>query len=633
MSVSPTYLGTVDDVKGSTISVNLTKSSVSGLVYVEGHGYRVGQLGSFVRIPLGYVDLFGVVSQVGAGAVPERLSADARHGDRWMTVQLVGEGTRHSPFRRGLSQYPTIGDTVHIVTEEDLSRIYGELDAPNFVRVGHLATSDAIPALVDINRLVTRHSAVVGTTGSGKSTTVAGILAALSDPNAFPSARIIVLDIHGEYAKALSDRATIFRINPNERKKERPLYIPYWAMTFDELLAVTWGTVKDDAGRGAIMEKISDLKSAALTATPREGITPDTMTVDSPVPFSIHTAWLDLHRLLYANHVVGPTSGQSTATEALLLGPDDKPIQPGDAMNVIPPKYRPLSPKAVFNSGSPLNIRRQIDALASRLRDPRFDFLFRPGEWCPNKEGVPKKDLDSLLADWIGGPRPIAILDLSGIPPTVLTDLVGVLLRIIYDALFWARDLSEGGRERPLLLVLEEAHSYLNEAGSGSAASSVRRIVKEGRKYGIGAMIVSQRPAEIDSTILSQCGTIFAMRLANSMDRGHVTSAAPDNLEGLFAMLPILRTGEAIIAGEAVQLPIRTLVDPPAPNRRPDSEDPMVHVGVVDANEGGDRGPGGWNRKREKQNYEEVVAVWRKQRPRSPRITDNQSVERNDKRG
>jgi len=216
-----------------------------------------------------------------------------------------------------------------------------------------------------------------------------------------------------------------------------------------------------------------------------------------------------------------------------------------------------------------------------------------------------------LLEQWIGGPQLITILDLSGIPPSVRTDLVGTLLRIIYDALFWARNLSEGGRERPLLLVLEEAHGYLGQGDTGPAAMAVRRIVKEGRKYGIGAMIVSQRPSEIDTTILSQCGTILAMRLSNPTDRSHITATVTDNLEGLLSMLPILRTGEAIIVGEAVHLPVRTLIDPPGKDRRPDSSDPFVYD---------DKGPGGWNRKGEKSNYADVVAVWRRQEPRSPRI-------------
>ncbi len=612
MPHDPAFLGTVQDVQGATISVALNPDTVSGLAFVEGHGYRIGQVGSFVRIPMGYVDLFGVVSQVGAGAVPERLAEVEPHGYRWMTVQLVGEGHRRGEFKRGLSQYPTVGDQVHLVTEQDLVRIYGRPDSPNFVRVGNLASAESIPALLDVDKLVTRHSAVVGATGAGKSTTVAGLLVSLSDKIRYPSARIIILDIHDEYAPALKDRATVFRVNPTTNQNELSLCIPYWAMTFDELLSVTFGSL-DDTSRGAVLEKITALKLSALATQPRAGVTENNLTVDTPAPFSIHKLWFDLYRLVNATHTVA--GGQSEQTEAPLLDENKAPVQCGDPLRVIPPKYKPHTQAAgtekIYLSSSPLNIRRPLESLASKLRDPRFDFLFKPGPWCPNVEGLPKEDLDSLLEQWIGGPQLITILDLSGIPPSVRTDLVGTLLRIIYDALFWARNLSEGGRERPLLLVLEEAHGYLGQGDTGPAAMAVRRIVKEGRKYGIGAMIVSQRPSEIDTTILSQCGTILAMRLSNPTDRSHITATVTDNLEGLLSMLPILRTGEAIIVGEAVHLPVRTLIDPPGKDRRPDSSDPFVYD---------DKGPGGWNRKREKSNYADVVAVWRRQEPRSPRI-------------
>jgi len=222
--------------------------------------------------------------------------------------------------------------------------------------------------------------------------------------------------------------------------------------------------------------------------------------------------------------------------------------------------------------------------------------------------------LDALLEDWIGSRKPISILDLSGVPSAALNDLVGVLLRVLYDALFWARNLPEGGRERPLMLVLEEAHSYLGKDHSGAAAAAVRRIAKEGRKYGVGTMIVSQRPSEIDPTILSQCGTIFAMRLANDTDRNQVAGAAADNLKGLFDMLPVLRTGEAIIVGEAVSLPIRTLIDRPEKDRRPDSGDPRVVV-RGDPNKDGYEGEGGWAVARQAEDYAIVMRQWRKQTP------------------
>jgi hypothetical protein len=614
MPSSPTYLGTVQDVQGATISIALDKDTVAGLAFIDGHGYRIGQIGSFVRISIGFTDLFAIVSQVGAGAVPEALIKAEPYGYRWMKVQLLGEGQRAGEFKRGISQYPTIGDEAHLVTEQDLTRLYGRPEAPNFVKIGSLASAESIPALIDIDRLVTRHSAVVGATGSGKSTTVANLLASLSDPNRYPSARIIILDIHGEYHSALLDRATVFRVNADESRGEKPLCIPYWALSFDELLRVTPFRSLTDADRTSIIEKVKQLKFSSFQEQARAGVTADTMTVDTPIPFSIHRLWYELHRLVCSTHTA-QSANQSNATEAIEQDAQGQPIL-GDIMRVTPPKYRPITQggaNRVYLSGSPLNIRRPILALESLLRDTRYDFLFRPGAWCPKPDlqhldAQPSEDIDSLLKSWVGGDKPITILDLSGVPVSILMDLIGVVIRLLFDSLFWSRYLPEGGRKRPLLFVLEEAHAYLNSGNEGSASIAARRIVKEGRKYGVGAMIVSQRPAEIDPTILSQCGTVFAMRLANATDRSHVTGTVSDNLEGLFNMLPSLRTGEAIIVGESVQLPLRALIEAPAKNRRPDSQDPKIYD--PDCN-------GGWNCAKQQEDYAKVAEVWRSENPRT----------------
>lgn len=600
---NPTFLGTVQDVNGVSVSIALDPDTISGLTFVDGQGYRIGQVGSFVRIPIGYTDLFGIVSQVGAGAVPERLATSQPFGHRWMTAQLFGEGTRRGEFKRGIAQYPAIGDPVHIVTESDLERIYGREGAGRFVRVGSLANSDAVPALVDIDKLVTRHCAVVGATGSGKSTTVAGLLNTLSDPETYPAARIVVLDLHGEYASALGDRARIFRINPNVARGELPLEVPYWALTFDELLAVTVGGAEEKE-RAALIERVTQAKRETLIAFPRNGIDPQHVTADSPIPFSLHQLWLDLFIEIAATHTTQGT-GQSRATIAWEVDANNQPVQQGDAMTVTRPRFQAQVPQRIFLSGSSLNIRRHLELLESKLRDPRLNFLFSAGQYGPNASGQVASDLDSLLTSWMGCDRPITILDLSGVPTSISTHVVGSLLRILYDSLFWGRNLPEGGRERPLLVVLEEAHTYLGSGGSNFAAQAVRRMVKEGRKYGIGAMIVSQRPSDIDPTILSQCGTMFAMRLSNGSDRAQVVSSVTDNLEGLMSMLPILRTGEAIIVGEGVQLPMRAQITAPPPGRRPDSQDPLVFQGSGR--------PGGWNQNVVDERMSRVIEVWRRQ--------------------
>lgn len=617
MQRDPTFIGMVQDVHGATITVELSNETVTGLGFVHGEGYRIGQVGSFVRIPLGFVDLYGVVSQVGAGAAPERDEDRQIYGNRWVKVQLVGEGQRGGRFERGISQHPTIEDRVHIVTETDLLAIYGSGDPQDFVSVGHLASAESIPSLVNINKLVTRHCAVVGATGSGKSTTVAGLLTALSEPTRYPSARIVVLDIHGEYAKALADRASVFRVAVQSSENQRALFIPFWALSFDELVGLAFGRL-NDAQAAAVADAIVQLKKEGLEAQPRDGMEESRVTVDSPIPFCLHKLWFELHKREHHTLIPRPGGAADEVDPAYVFGPDNQPQQLGDAISVTPPLYRTVkttgpAPERVQLGRDPIGIRQQLAGLASRLRDPRFAFLFKPGDWLPDINGKTVKDLDALLEGWIGGPQPITILDLSGIPSSVLNDLIGALLRVLYDAIFWARNLPEGGRERPLFIVLEEAHAYLSKENSGAAAAAVRRIAKEGRKYGVGMMIVSQRPSEIDSTILSQCGTLFAMRLSNDTDRSHVTSAAPDNLKGLFDMLPVLRTGEAIIVGEAVSLPVRTLISSPPPHRRPDSVDPIVVARFIQE-DGYDR-PGSWVQRRDPPDYAAMVRQWRQQDP------------------
>ncbi len=615
-----TAIGTVQDVSGTTVSVTLGLNQSSGLTFVKGQGYRIGQIGSFVKIPVGYGELFGIVSQVGASAVPASRADDRVDDHRWMTVQLIGEGQKSETFQRGISQYPTIDDEVHLVSESDLQAIYGKLgELNNFVRIGHITGSESIDALVDINKLVTRHSAVVGTTGSGKSTTVAGILSALSDPVRFPSARIVVLDLHGEYAKSLGDRANIFRINPSARAaNERPLRIPYWALNFDEMLRLTFGALPADGkARNVILEKVIAAKAESLSIYPRDGIDEASVGGDSPVPFSLNKLWYDLYCAEFGTFdpALGPpTDPVSWTYEKDAHGQD----RVGDARLGIPPRFRRVKDIKGDNEKirylpDPLNLTSALENLGSKLRVSRFDFLLKAGGWHPELDGKVEKDLPELIKLWIGGANTTSIIDLSGVPASMTNDIIGVVLRVLYDALFWARDLSEGGRERPLLIVMEEAHNYLNSASDSLAASIVQRIVKEGRKYGIGAMIVSQRPAEIDPTILSQCGTFFALRLSNATDRSHVTGTLSDNLEGLTNMLPILRTGEAIVLGEAVSMPMRASIQAPPKDRRPDSQDPLVCDVMLPEDS---QSPGGWNVPLDPEvSYDEFVRVWRQQNP------------------
>ena len=616
-STDPSRLGTVENVNGSSVSVKLLESTPGGLLFVKGEAYRVGQVGGFVRIPSGYVDLYGVISVVGAGAVPGPPDLAPQFGNRWLTVELVGQGRRGTKFERGISQYPSIGDSVHVVTESDLKTVYAPGDEDGYVAVGRVASAESIRAYLELNRLVSRHSAIVGSTGAGKSNAVANLLGAVSDQARFKSARVVLFDLHGEYAKAFGDLARVFRVGADAETGERELHVPFWALTAEEFISMAMGTVSGTPFT-LLQEKLLSSKRASKPGGISHGLPDHAVTVDTPLPFSVHQLWHDLYSLQCATHSVSKNQNQTEATRVYIEdgAPPTKAI--GDADKLVRPRFQPIMTEAGANKvygGLYIDApRTHLDLLESRLRDPRMQFLFNPGEWAVAKDGSTKSDLDALLAEWIGADTPISVFDLSGIPTAIVDDLVGAVLRVLYDAVYWGRFKQEGGRERPLLIVLEEAHVYLG-AQKGRAANAARRIAKEGRKYGVGLMLVSQRPSEIDATILSQCGTIVALRLTNDSDRTQVTSCASDNLKGLFSMLPILRTGEALIVGEAVNMPLRAMIDLPAEGRRPDSDDPVVVV-PKGANGKRVRG-GGWTESVKNENYKPLVKAWRKQDPRA----------------
>jgi uncharacterized protein len=596
----PTFLGKVATVSGSSLNVQLARSVASGLSIINGQTYRVGQVGSFVRIPQGYQDLFGVVSEVGANAAPENITSFDGDTGRWMKIQLVGEAVGGA-FERGISQYPNIGDTVHLATESHLRRIY-DTKGQAHVTVGTLSSAESITAKVALNELITRHSAVLGSTGSGKSTTIASLLRSIISPEEserqYPSARVLMLDIHGEYSGALADVSQVFSVDP--QKGESCLLIPYWALDSTDLLDFLTGKLEGNHAI-AFTDKIFALKSASNDARNFPGVDSDSITVDTPLPFSLKKLWYDLIDFEIATFD-GPQRDQSTRQEL------------GDVATLKPPKYKPhaMGSAGPFLNQRALGIQRQLKLLRSRLLDRRYDFLLHPGGWEPDEHGKAERDLDALIGGWLGGEKPITILDLSGVPSVVLEQLVGSILKIIYESLFWSREKTEGGIERPLLIVMEEAHRYLSGDSNNLASQTVQKIAKEGRKYGVGAMIVSQRPSEVNETILSQCGTFFTLRLSNPVDRARVQGTLPDGLVSLLDVLPVLRTGEAIITGEAAKLPMRCRITLPVKENRPRSEDPKVSEK--------------WALPRKPEGYDRVIASWRAQKPRA--VVKNLNIER-----
>lgn len=615
IKTNPAIIGSVRSISGTNVSVQLYPSTNSTISYIFGNGYKVGQVGGFVKIPQGFINLYGTIVQIGADAIPESMRNNPNMGVRWMTVQLVGEGAIGQPFERGISQYPMIDDDVYIVTEDDLVNIYGRENGAEFVPVGTISGAENIPALVDINKLVTRHSCIVGSTGTGKSTTVAGLINTLIDSIVFPSSRIILIDIHGEYGKTFKSRANIFRIMP-EDSADKKLVVPFWAMSFDEFVSFAFGDIQDN-DRFPLSELVLSLKKLTIEKNPClfSYLNKDDITVDTPIPFSLQRLFLYLYRSMFATHSCTGTGQKicaidkefdETATTEAFETNEDGSKMTGSIDPFVLPKYKEQQQSKIYLSAATMNLRRQLIALQAKMADPRLDFALKPEGFIPESDGNITNDVHSLLKLWMGE-NTLSVFDVSGVPSGILHDIIGILLRVMYDSMFWSRNLKQGGRTRPLLIVMEEAHNYLGSDNYSRASKVVRRLVKEGRKYGISAMVVSQRPSEIDPTILSQCGTTIALRLTNSNDRGIIANSISDNLSNLVNMLPILKTGESIIVGEAVKMPMRAIITFPEKKNRPDSNDPIVASA--------EKGKGGWNNVLDvtDEEYQNIVKAWRLQ--------------------
>lgn len=556
-----TYLGKVIRVDTNSIEVEITNNIPSSSPIIKGRVYKLGQIGTFVKIVAGNIVTFGLVDSV--SNTPSNITdgtPDKLHGSRYLTVSLVGEKIGNGRFEKGIGLYPTINDEVHLVTEEDLLDIYsGKQDMTGLLAIGKHSSSENLDVYLDIHKLVLRHSAILGSTGSGKSNGVVTIIKRLI--NQMKNSRMVLIDPHGEYGSAFPD-AKVFRIGD----AKNPLYVPFWLMNFDELMYFLVGAKPTDDQRPDYREfrEIIVRNKKANYQLSAGDVNQDFITADSPIPFNIRHVWYELNRKVNATYKESGEAKQTLENECL----EDE----GSPEELIPAKFTPYS----MNNQAPFKAKdtkfySYEKKLISRLRDSRYDFMFYPGEYRDKDSG---RDLHNLLEEWLGGAARLSILDLSNVPFEVLDITVGLITRFIYDSMFWGRHEENTGRNRPLLLAYEEAHSYLGKNGSVYARDAVERIFKEGRKFGIGAMVISQRPSELSETILAQVGTFMALRLTNSSDQAIVQSMAPDNMNSLLKLLPSLRIGEAVIVGEAINIPSRVKL--PLQTPRPDSSDPDV---------------------------------------------------------
>lgn len=560
MKTEITYLGHIIRVDSGTIEVEVSNDIPSAAPIINGRLYKIGQIGTFIKIPIGNITIYGIVSSVSnTPSKSDEINLKYTFGSRFLTVQLVGEKIGEDDFEKGIGTYPTINDEVHIVIEKDLFDIYGKKDSGS-IEIGKHSSSENLSVYADLHKLVLRHCAILGSTGSGKSNTTVSILKAILGD--YQGSRVILVDPHGEYPSAFPN-ARVFKIND----AANPLFIPFWLMNFDELAYFLVGAKPTDDQKPdyrLFRELVTNFKKDNCTLK-AGNVNPNFVTADSPIPFSARKLWYEMNWWLNGTFSSSNKDDQTKATA--------QEINNGDCENLVPAQFTPYP----TNNTAPYKSKHQEfysyeKKILSRLKDSRYDFLFNPGDY---KDANSPKDLHNLLNEWIGSNSKLAILDLSGVPFEVLDITVGLITRFIYDSMFWGRHEAYTGKNRPLLLAYEEAHSYLNKGDNTSySKDAVEKVFKEGRKFGLGALVISQRPSEISETILAQVGTFMALRLTNSGDQSIVKNSAPDNLNSLIDLLPSLRTGEAIIVGEAIKIPSRVRIKLNVP--RPTSDDPNL---------------------------------------------------------
>jgi uncharacterized protein len=527
-------IGVITSVNGANVNVRLHKLP-SSLKLLNGENFRIGQIGGLYSIHVGLVHLIAICDGIQAGNLREQeIQPSVDLSDHIMSLTLFGE-IFQGKFERGVGQYPTIGDEVHVIPESRLRSIYSSNPAFSF-ELGYLSAAPTLPVSINLDKFVTRHSAVFGATGSGKSNFVSLVLEKVAEKS-FPSARCIVIDPHGEF----SHLGTCFGTSAEEGKK--PLLLPYWALPLDALFEVC--QLHSTPNNEILMRDWVLAKKIEFATKNNWAVAGDRITGDSPIPFSIREFWFDFQN--------GENATFTTAAKDVQCDP----AVDGSAAKLIGHKYPPHGPRAdqPFAAVSK-NLARQLDSLRSVLLDVRYNFLLGEQFDPCVTESDKLIRLDELVMAWIGSDK-ISSVDLSVVDAKVDGIIAGSLLAIIYEFIFWGQNTKMSGHNQPLLIVIDEAHRLLPSGAQGLMSNIVKRIAKEGRKFGQGLMIVTQRPSEVDETVLSQLGSIVALRTTNAGDRAKILSIVPDEFGALGSVLPALRNGESFLVGEAVPIPTR----------------------------------------------------------------------------
>ncbi len=455
---------------------------------------------------LGQVSLLGISELAGAQTPADVIQT----GERWLQVQLLGEIERATHrFQRGVGSYPGLDDPVHFATAEDLQAVFPP-HGDDHLRLGRLAAAEDVPLCLHAGRFVIRHAAIVGSTGAGKTSAVASILQRFAR-GGWPAANIVVIDPHGEYPNALGQEASVLSVLSAD--DARRLRVPYWALPAVDILDVFAGARGGPTTRSRFEELVAQARRDFVTSANWLQLDPTAVTADTPVPFELRPIW---HQLDYENNETRMEPKQpDTACEETH----------GDPTTLAPARFAAYGQGGAAPFKGPMHGTHGSlpELLRLGLLDPRLQFFQEP---TADTEGP--DPLIDVMAAWLGGIKPVSVLDFSGVPARASELAIGVVLNLIFEAVVRTpRDGVGIGRPRPVLVALEEAHRYLGGDAAAMAAGAANRIAREGRKYGVGLLLITQRPSELPDTALAQCGSLIALRLSNSADQARIRAALP----------------------------------------------------------------------------------------------------------
>lgn len=564
-------IGKIIEVSGNQIRIELDTKITELTRSVYGQVYSVGQIGSIIKIHFGRKILFAYVRmlRMQSDILAEEGKTTILPGDdkRILEADLFGQGLWGSKegklsFIRGVETYPLPLQDAFLCLNDELESIYRaaedlkDIDNNPMVPIGNYVGGNNAVCRANIDKLFGHHCAILGSTGSGKSGTVASILHSVlahQTKGKTISPRIVIIDPHGEYAKAFGDKAVVYKAY-NEASartvKSEQLKLPYWLMSSDEFRSLVIGKTEFEATSQTNMVYQAITYARLLNQKMVKGL---------------------------GTTVLGEAKDDepegATTAEEILNFDRDKPIpfllsEFIKHLDKVQGQKPGKSENLAASSG-----RDKIDSILKKLKvlrsNPQLSFLMEEyGATSPTLEAV----LNQFVGDIDG--KNLRIIDISGLPNEVAGPLTALIARLLFQYKLW--QTREEREKDPVLFICEEAHRYVpnhGEAQYKEAQEAVRRIAKEGRKYGLGLMLISQRPSDVEATVLSQCNSWIILRLTNSNDQEHVAKFLPDSLVGLTKMLPSLTRREAIFVGEAAALPSRIRINKLLPQQLPDSND------------------------------------------------------------